>query len=115
MKALTWQQFRDIMNLVDKSHSMKPSLDTNRKGVYTANGKGIKYVVPQIDMGDNQVFSIVFYYGSDTRIRKTFSVEDLDNKEYKHDNLFDNIMEWINTKNEEELKRELESSTDIKI
>jgi hypothetical protein len=72
-KALTIEQFSELMNYVIKHH---------RFGV--PRGKFIKYVRPHFDLRDQRVFSITF-----DNMGKTFDSRDNDKS------MYDNIMKWL--------------------
>ena len=96
-KPLTWDQFRVIMNKIDKEHKLTP---TSRVGIYTNQGKCIRAVMPIIDMRFNTVFCLTIFSGHLDGGKIDF--KDEVKKNDKYDNLFDEIMEWLETKEETE-------------
>lgn len=77
-KALTMDQFNDIMNRIKEKHSF---------GRY-GHTKWIKYIRPSFDMRDFMCFSITFRHGSD---ETTFG-------QSGNGTMYERIMEWLETK-----------------
>ncbi len=95
-KPLTWEQFRVIMNKIDKEHKLIP---TSRVGIYTNQGRCIKAVMPIIDMRFNTVFCLTVFSGKLDRGKIDFNDEIKKNNKY--DNLFDEIIKWLDAKEED--------------
>lgn len=86
-KALSWEDFKKVMNEVDKNHR------------FGRGGKSIKYVDPIIDMRTRDIFNVTFR-GSDGE--RTFHIVN----ENRDKDLYEMIMDYLNSpniENEEEV------------
>lgn len=61
MSPITWEEFKRILNKIDKEHKVK-LIPTTQKGRYTneEKGKSIRFVQPVISMSNNDISIITF-------------------------------------------------------
>lgn len=74
-KTLSWQQFKNILKLIESNHTFRKSI-----------GKSIKYVRPDIDMRTHDVFHL--------RFDGLFGKKEFDFRDSETD-MYDRITKWL--------------------
>jgi len=69
MSPLTWEEFKKILNKIDKQHKVK-LIPTSQAGRYTTEekGKAIRFIVPVISMSNNDISIIEIFTNNEGRV-----------------------------------------------
>lgn len=90
MKSLDWEEFKKILNKVNKEHKVK-YIPTSTKGKFDIEfkGKGIRYINPIVDMVTNEINIISLVTIEGDHFKFSTSMESI------YDNLYDTIINWL--------------------
>ena len=90
MKPITWEEFKKILNKIDKEHKVTLT-PTSQAGRYTTEekGKAIRFIQPVISMNENDISIIDIYTNDGESYRFTT------NTKSKFNSLYEIISNWL--------------------
>lgn len=90
MKPITWEEFKKILNKIDKEHKVTLT-PTTQEGRYSTDekGKAIRFVVPVISMNENNISIIEIFTNNGESYKFTT------NSKSKFDSLYEVIINWL--------------------